>query len=344
MKLATLFTIVIFFIALVGSIMAASNSIYSANKVLKEHIQEHLESVAELKAQQVKFFLEAKKGRIVDFSSDGFIKNSLIKLRDNLSEETMEKLNNHLIVNKMSIDEDIYEIMVFDVNGEVVGTTDPEEPSYNEFNDLIFLEGKKGIYIKEVFYDKEFEKEVLTFSNPILDGEEFLGVIVIKIPLEILAEITTEKTGFGETDEVYIVNNEKFLLTPSKFLKGENKGILTQIVDTENSRDCLEDLEEFLEVGVTEIEEHEEEILIFKDYRGEDVFGSHNYIEEIRWCLLVEIDKSEAIDIPRIKFIRNQIMISIFFLVFFTLVGFFIGKFLDKKYLLKKKGKNDSKK
>ena len=342
MKLTTLFTIVVFFIVLVGIIMAAGNSIYSANKALKEHTQEHLEHIVKLKTEQIKFFLEAKKARAVDFASDGLIKNSLIELKQGANfEEISEELENHLTVNKILVEENIYEIYILDADGNEIAETVHEghEEEHEEvgsfYNDSLYLEGKNRAYAKGIFYDYEFERIGVAFSAPILFNNEFLGVVIIKLIPEGLKKITTDRAGFKETEEVYIVNKEGYMTTPSRFL-GDEGGTLVQKVDTENSKNCFEGVEMFGS-DIEKLEKHERENFIsFLNYRGEDVFGVHKHLLEIDSCVLVEIDKKEVLA-PLKRYIKNQIIISTLVFIILSLIGFFIGRFLDKKYSLKRK-------
>ncbi len=56
-------------------LFSAAMSIYYVNlkNSLETQITQNLKSVAELKATQIMSFIDAKNGRVFDFSSDGFI-------------------------------------------------------------------------------------------------------------------------------------------------------------------------------------------------------------------------------------------------------------------------------
>lgn len=304
-----------------------------SNQILKEQSQEHLLTAANSRVDHIKSFLEAKKGRAIDFSSDGFIKNKLIELRQGADILTIaNELKEDFIVNKFRTDDDIFEIDVLDANGIVIGTTQIEEELGEDFSQKdLFVEGKKEAYIKDVFYDDEFDRNAIAFSAPITDKGVFLGVVIIKMGLETLGEITIDRTGLGNTGEIYILNKENLLITPSRFLGG-NAGILTQKVDTENSQECREDLEEYgREASILEEHEEEEATINYIDYRGEEVLGVHAYVLETKWCLLAEISESEVLGSVRNHLLITSLFILIITSLFLFLLSYFSGRFLDKR-------------
>ncbi len=317
-----------------------------SNQILKEQVQEHLLTAANSRADHIQTFLDGKKGRAIDFASDGFIKDSLNALKQGGNSDQINKaLNNHLLVNKLPTDKDLYGIEILNSQGIVVGHSGEEEAEEvhkeeNKFFKTVFSLGKEGIFVSDAFYDKESKRNAIAISAPIIDEGEFLGVVIIKMGLETLADITIDRTGLGNTGEIYILNKENLLITPSRFLGG-NAGILTQEVDTENSRECQEDFEEYGGESVI-LKEHEEEeaIISYIDYRGEKGIGVHAYILETRWCLLAEISESEVLGSARKQLLIVSLFILIITSVFLFLLAYFSGRFFDKK-ISKLRGKGE---
>jgi C4-dicarboxylate-specific signal transduction histidine kinase len=324
-------TLSFFVIGLVASFIFSGYAIYLENNSLVYRVHKHLEDKVLLKADLAESFLKAKKARSIDFASDGFIKDSLERFKQGEdSQKINEELRQHLIFNKMSVEGDIYEVFVLDINGKVVATTNLEEEFGEDFsNDSMFMEGKNNPFIKDIGYDDEFKKIGMAFSAPVLSEGELLGVVVIRMDIKELTEIIGDISRLHETEEFYIVNSEKYIVTPSRFLSGENGGMFLQVVDTENSRACIEDFEMFSKEKGEGIEDHKESITLFKDFRGEWVLGTHSYIEETRWCLLAEIEKTEGVDKPLMEYVVRQIVFSVFFIIIFTLLGSFIGRYLN---------------
>ena len=340
---------VIFFVIIVAMLINLAGIFYFyviSSNILEEKAIQHLQTAAESRASHIETFLEGKKGRAIDFSSDGFIKNKLIELRQGADILTIaNELKEHFIVNKFPTDDDLFEIDVLDANGIVIGTTQIEEELGEDFSQKdFFVEGKKEAYIKDVFYDDEFDRNAIAFSAPIIDKGEFLGVVVIKMGLEALADITIDRTGLGETGEIYIINSDGYLITPSRFLSG-NEGLLTQVVDTENSKKCFEGLVLYGVFDEEELAEHSKTSggIIFEDYRGEVTLGVHSHVIGQTWCLLAQIDESEVLKEPRQKLLVVSLFILLVTALFLFLLAHFSGRFLDKRIKLRR-GKYANKK
>jgi hypothetical protein len=60
---------------------------------------------------------------------------------------------------------------------------------------------------------------VFSISAPIVVNGEFAGILIINIEAqEELYEITTDRTGLGKTGEIYLINKEGYMITPSRFV------------------------------------------------------------------------------------------------------------------------------
>lgn len=70
----------------------------------------------------------------------------------------------------------------------------------------------------------------------------------------------------GETGEIYLVNKDKYMISPSRF---KEDVILKQEVDTVNVEKCVMHKKHIPEV---------KEVTILSDYRGITVPGTHAYI------------------------------------------------------------------
>lgn len=275
--------------------------------------------------------MEEQKEKIVFIANLNTLEHNFEKINIKNSKEDLDNLNHQLneILGKTN---NFEEILILNNEGFVIAATNLESIGRSEFRDVEFLEGKSGAQISEIHYSDVLKKLVIDVSVNVFtdETEEKLGIVVAEIALEELAEITTSKFGLGETEEVFIVNEEKYLLTPSRFLRGENKGILTQIVDTEGVRNCLK----MVDMNTKEHKDHEP-VSSFLDYRAEKVIGSHFEILEADWCLIAEINEEEALGIPHKQFLKNQAIVSALLVATVTLSGFAVGMFLDKRYTLK---------
>jgi len=129
---------------------------------------------------------------------------------------------------------------------------------------------------------------LLGFRRPLFDkGQNSVGVAGMAFSLNELAKITGALDTLGKTAETYLVNNDRLLITPSRFLQGENKGVLIQAVETEITDRCFSEKKDTSK-------SNKSEIVYALDYRGEDVIGTYIRIPKTDWCLVAKIDMSEA--------------------------------------------------
>lgn len=286
----------IFFFSLLVGFVGAYIFYARMNDSLTDYIGREMQMIGDERAEQVRLFLEGKENRVVDFSSDGFIKNSLYDIKYGRNKkETAENLSRHLIVNKLPVDKHFYKVFALGINGVVVASTDDASIGQDMAGDTIFLEGKNMSHVDSLSYDNISNVKSLVLSAPVMRENEFVGVIAIKILPDALMDIMSKENSLSDVLDTYIINRNGYLITPSLFLGKENKGILTQVVDTENSRKCLKDVEELIESG--EFHKFMEEMpMSFVGYRGEDVIGAHQVVPKINWCLLAEVGRSVVWD------------------------------------------------
>lgn len=282
------------FLVSLGIVICGAALYYSysrINAIVTDYSMNLLSSIGESRAKQIKLFLEGKQNRVVDFSSDGFIKNSLYDIKHGRNkEEVMEKLSYHLTENKLPVDKHFYKVMTLGISGVVVASTDDASLGADLAGDPVFLEGRTRPYVKSLSYDAASDVKSFVLAAPVLRENEFVGVVVIKMLPDVLMDIMTRENNLGEGAETYIINENGYLITPSRFLEGENKGILTQIIDTENSKKCLKDLDEYMKTGA--VHQFENDPVLFVDYKGGYAIGSHHIIPEVNWCLLAEANKT----------------------------------------------------
>ena len=124
-----------------------------------------------------------------------------------------------------------------------------------------FKNAKDKSYIQDVYYSSTTGRNTISISAPIKSdkNEKFLGVISARTQADLLDHITLDKTGLGETGQVYIVNKDYLAITSLMFLDNEET-FLKKKIDTKNSRGC------FLHKTLSEdeIKERHKEVEVFK--------------------------------------------------------------------------------
>jgi hypothetical protein len=320
----------IFFIAGVGiSAGFCLYFFYVSESFLEEEVGENLQSISLAHSQHVNTYLEEKMDRVFDFAHDAFILSHVKKVNnEGYSEELGSLISEHIVGHEILQRQEFYEVFVLDKNGLLIGTTKLDwEPESDLSSSLFFIEGREFAHVGNFVYDNQSRREGVTISSPMISEGEFLGVIVFRLSIDHLTSLVKNMRSFneigplgvGQFGDIYLVNNEGFLITPSKFLKGDTKGILLQHAGSPNVENCFNMEHPGEHIG-------HESVISFVDFRGVEVIGTHNIIPLANWCLLVEADRDEAVNNPRNNILGNCVFFITSFIIAFSLLGYFIGK------------------
>lgn len=288
MKIAT--KISLSFLILTALFAAIFTSVFYtiASNNLKNSIYSNLKVIAQSRADTVDIFLDSNKESIRQLSKSVLVEKLLLTDRKGAAyrqrfEDVMRRLKDTAGFMKYT-----YGVFVLDKNGVIVASSDPADIGKDKSSDPYFLGEKKGVFIKDAYTSHTEKVDSIAFSAPIYDesNTRLLGVVVSRIRMTAIDAILEKSTGLGETGEMYLINRNGYMITPSRFMKDT---FLKLKVDTKNSREALEHFTDTHEKQV----EHKPSV--FMDYRGVSALGAHAIIPEMRWGLLAEIDETEAL-------------------------------------------------
>ena len=317
----------IFLVALLGSIGATSYYYVQTNKVVTEQVYSHLESVVQSRGNHIETFLNEKKILAENLALIGKVETLLLDPSNaNILavEERLQKTVDSV--------ESILSIGVIDKNNILISSTKSELIGL-DYSETIFFKGNPEREAKIDFIDDPVFGVILGIVSPVYHSttKEYLGMVGIALDTKELNDITLDKTGIGETGETYLINKDNYALTPLLF---KEDVILEFKVHSINSINCLNALNN----PVRKEGEHigHKEVETFLDYRSEKVIGAHYPIQETQWCLLAEMDEEEILTEQRELFQRSAILIIIIVTFVITLIGFFIGRYLDNIVVLRK--------
>ena len=205
--------------------------------------------------------------------------------------KNIRDLNRYLTYSLKNFPECV-EMFVLDVNGRVIASSDASNTGKDLSETDYFLNGRKTVYVSDIFREEETGRITWLVSCPVMDlrGNKLLAVLASRIDPITLSDITTERKiralgaksqalRIGSTGETYIVNRDNLMITESRFLADV---ILKQAVDTEIVR-CTR------KVGETKAAN-------YPDYRGVHVDGASMVIwETLGWIVISETDFKESI-------------------------------------------------
>jgi signal transduction histidine kinase len=268
-------------ILITGAVIIMVSQLASKNMV-ENQIYNRLETTAESRANHIETILNEYEELAETLAAGNSFRDVVDESKDDT--QTLEQAHRRIESIIQSHDE-ISRIRILDKNGMVIASS-YTDVGVDESTDDLFLKGEKGVYAGELHSSKFSGKIVMSVAAPILVNGEFSGVTVLNFDMEKeLFDITTNRTGLGETGEAYLLNKDGYMISPSMFV---NDTFMRQKVDTGDTRNWFRRIEIF---GAPE---HKEVASLYKNYRGRDVLGVHAYIPEMDWCLVAEMGEEEA--------------------------------------------------
>ena len=156
--------------------------------------------------------------------------------------------------------------------------------------------GKKMIVVSPVF------------ANDGKKGDQPIGVIISRMRTTAIDNVLLNRSGLGETGEVYIVNDQFLMLSESRFFEN---AVFQQKVDTVGVQKCFN--------------EGDNHIGFYPDYRGVPIYGSSYCAPDLGIVLLAEIDEHETIE--PIQILQNRILLtSLFITMLMGLIAYFAAE------------------
>ena len=194
----------------------------------------------------------------------------------------------------------------------------------NFINDAFFQRGLKESFVE--FESSEAGKKMIVVSPIFADdskkGDDPIGVIISRMRTASIDNVMVNRSGLGESGEVYIVNSQLLMLSESRFIED---AVFKQKVNTLAVQECFNEGKEFLG--------------FYEDYRNIPIYGSSYCADDLGIVLLVEIDKAEVekpIDNLQNKIFQTGIVITIGM----GIVAFVISKSISRPLLKLKSAAN----
>lgn len=266
---------------------------FHARSSINKYQLNNLTAITRSKSLHVMSILNSLKSRTLDFSTDGFIRDSVeaIHRGDTVSKiQSTVILNRHLLLNKMTLDKNILGIDILDMNGETIASTNEDMIGKNQNIKKGFVEDMdinyEEPYINTPHFCSSLGKNCLSIFMLITTREKSQpsGFLVNNYDLAVLNEITTMNVEIGESGEVLLGmerGGDIVFLTPLRYSnrKPLDLSIPTVSLDGEPMRRALKGMNS---------------TVIAHDYRGIDVVSAYQHIPIMDWGLVAKIDKKEA--------------------------------------------------
>jgi class 3 adenylate cyclase len=317
-KLVTL----VMLVSLVGIGVTVFFSFHYANLIIEQRVMDQLTSQSAVRGDSVRNLLSSKIQQIQVIATDPMIQN-LIKEFGTIEDETTfaAKISERRIAFLIEIQafeatigglNDLENVEIVNAEGKrlfsLLNTREKKEfPT-----DPIFIKGLNEPFA-QISQAKDGKRKLLLVT-PIYDNpkDSAIGVAIVTANTQSIDQILLNRLGLGETGESYLVNEDKMLISESRFI--ENAAFKKK-VDTNPVNLCFE--------------RGQNHNGLYPDYRGIIVLGSSNCMRDLGLVLLVEIDDTEVFE-PVYDLQEKIILLGVTITIAVGIVAYFLSKLISK--------------
>jgi len=308
-------------------ITVSSLSFIAADNLLKERVEDQLISESTGRGTAIRSLMETRIQQISLLGINDVIENIVSRLQQN---NTSINITNQvayqsefekeikLFQKVLGGSANLENVKLVGTDGKILLSTDPSEngrdfPSMNK--------STGGSVRPNVHFDLIDNKRKTIVTVPVLQmsgnnnkttTNPPIGVIVATMDTKPFDEILLNRKGLGRTGEVYLVNQNKKMISDSRFIEN---AAFHQTVDTLPVRDCFE--------------KDEDIHAIYNDYRKIPIVGFSYCAKDLGLVLLAEIDEAEIFG--PITQLKNEIIVaSIAISAIVVAIAFYVSKTISK--------------
>lgn len=297
-------------------------SIDYASETLKERGGELLIGESSIRGESLRSFFESRIEQNHILASDPMIQSlvsGMNQIPDNKLKEFQESNRRDFLIQIQAFQELIgfsigfEDTKIIGNNGKVFFSLSGN--TYEDyFENAVFQRGLKESFVE--FEPTESGKKMVVVSPIFADdgkrGDDPIGVIISKMRTSSIDNDLLNRSGLGETGEVYIVNDNFLMLSESRFFEN---AVFQQRVDTIAVQKCFN--------------EGEEHVGFYPDYRGIPIYGSSYCAPDLGIVLLAEMDEKELVE-PIIILQNRIILTSLLITMLMALAAYFASESISR--------------
>ncbi|NLX09128.1 MAG: GAF domain-containing protein, partial [Chloroflexi bacterium] len=247
----------------------------------RQQAMAQLQSVAELKSQQISALLEndlASLNLLIagDSRRDQFIRLAMPNVGDR--EADLQAVNNAL-TDAVARESSVHEFFFYDALGRVLASSDAAKIGEVVAYQPYFKPALEAPHIQPPFYELGSDELTMVVTVPVYGpGNTLLGILAARVDTAELANIMQIRTGLGDLGETFLVRSENnYLLTPSRF----------EGYPLEHA---------YHSTGIDRGLAGGSGASTYESYHGRDVLGAYLWLPELESALVAEMDTDEALE------------------------------------------------
>jgi putative methionine-R-sulfoxide reductase with GAF domain len=254
-----------------------------------EQVKQQLESIAELKGNQISLWLEDSQAVLKLFLANPLTRAEVLALLvESLADEGLTE--SQLIGNSISItlqeivaEQPLFEeIFIYNNQGLIVASSTTAQAGKLVTIQPYFAGSLRSDSIQTPYYDISRGGLTMLVATPLADaqGGGNIGALAGRLNLDTLGEIMVERTGLDESGETYLISPESNnLVTPSRF---ESEGY-------------TQDRGAYHSDGIDRALGGQDGSDIYQSYRDVSVIGVYRWVPDLQVALLAELSEAEAL-------------------------------------------------
>lgn len=319
-------------VSIIALSITAFLSFNYAEQILKERTGEQLFGESSIRGDTIRLLFESRIEQNQIISTDPMIRilvNELNQIPEDQVKGKIEEKRRDFLTQIQAFQTLIgfsigfEDVKIIGKNGDVFFSLGRIEKN-NFINDPLF---EKGIESSFVDFEPFQNNKKMIVVSPIFEkdskpGDEAIGVVISRMRTAAIDSILLNRSGLGESGEIYIVNRDFLMLSESRFMENT---IFTLKVDTLGVQKCFNE-------GLN----HEG---LYLDYRGIPIYGSTYCANDLGFVLLAEIDEAETIQ-PILVLQERIFETGLLITTGMAIIAFIISRSLSKPLIKLKNAAN----
>ncbi|MCE9616855.1 MAG: HAMP domain-containing protein [Nitrosarchaeum sp.] len=319
-------------VSVITLLITAYLSFNYGEQILREKANDLLISESTARGNAIRLLFESQIDQNQILANESMIK-TLVNELNQTPENEFDKIRENKLGNFLTQIQAFQTRVGFSMGFEdvkIIGANGKVFFSLSKLTDNNFLHDplfQKGLKKSTIDFEPTNTGKKMIIVSPIFapdskKDDEPIGVVISRMRTESLDGILADKSGLGETGEVYIVSDGFLMLSESRFI---DSAIFKQKVDTIPVQKCFREGNEF--AG------------FYPDYRKISIYGSSYCANDLGFVLLAEIDEAETIQ--PILVLQNRIFqTGLIITAVMTIIAFILSKSLSRPLIKLKNAAN----
>ncbi len=319
-------------VSIIALSITAFLSFNYAEQILKERTGEQLFGESSIRGDTIRLLFDSRIEQNQIISTDPMIQilvNELNQTPDEQIEEKIEEKRRDFLTQIQAFQTLIgfsigfEDVKIIGKNGDIFFSLGRIEKN-NFVNDPLFEKGLQSSFVEFEPFQNNKKMIVVSpiFAKDSKFGDEAIGVVISRMRTAAIDSILLNRSGLGESGEIYIVNRDFLMLSESRFIENT---IFKQKVDTLGVQKCFNE-------GVN----YEG---LYLDYREIPIYGSSYCADDLGFVLLAEIDESETIQ-PILILQERIFETGLLITTGMAIIAFIIARTLSKPLIKLKNAAN----